>query len=91
MLTGILSGSKSYGDEELIIVRKNDADIGVMSEERKRYVKDTSWQDEVYEFATAIMEDRSIVQGTSNEALKTMELVYRIYRADAHWAERYSL
>ena len=91
VLTGILSGSKSYGDEELIVVRKSDADLGIISEERTRFVDDTSWQEEVYEFATAIKEDRLIVQGASIEALKTMELVYRIYRADAHWAERYSL
>ena len=91
MLTGILSGSKSYGDEELIIVRKSGAELGVMSEERKRFVEDPSWQEEVNEFATAIREDSPIIQGASAEALKTMELVYRIYRADADWAKRYSL
>ena len=89
-LSGILSGSKSYGDEEIIIVKRNEADIGVMPEERKRFLQDTSWEDEVRDFELSIKNGQKITQGSSLDALRTMELVEKIYQSDSKWSQRFS-
>jgi len=91
VLLGILSGSKSYGEEKLIIIEhetggnRND----VMKEVTLRYVEDPSWKEEVDEFAEAISNDMSIIDGCSADALRTIELVYEIYAADNEWVRKY--
>ena len=42
-------------------------------------------------FADAILNDTPVVNGTAEDALKTMELVYRIYCADPEWRDRWNL
>ena len=79
-LAGILSGSKSYGDETLTIARTTGDDRGDPEEETRRYDNDPSWADEVAEFADAVLGDTPIENGSSDDALKTMRLVYRIPR-----------
>jgi hypothetical protein len=91
ILSGILSGSKSYGAETITVAHKSSADAGDPREVTTRYNADNSWRDEIADFAGNILEDRPVVDGSSLEALKTMHLVYRIYRADARWRERYDL
>ncbi len=56
-----------------------------------RYNYDPSWEDEVNEFAKAIVENSPIISGTSEDAYKTMELVFRIYCADSIWKKKYNL
>ena len=60
-------------------------------EETTRYNKDFSWTDEVAEIATAIQEDYPITNGSAEDALKNMELVYRIYCADSDWKAKWGL
>ncbi len=91
ILSGILTGTKSYGQETLTIARSMGDDRGDPDEEVRRYDHDPSWADEIAEFASAIKNDTPIIDGTSNEALKTMQLVYRIYCADADWRDRWGL
>jgi predicted dehydrogenase len=91
ILSGILSGSKSYGAETITIAYAADDDSGDPKEVTIRYNEDHSWRDEIGVFAGAILDDKPIVDGSSTEALKTMHLVYRIYCADPEWRERYSL
>lgn len=91
MLSGILSGSKSYGEERLTVVRRGADDRGVPPEQTMSYIEDNSWRDEIAEFAEAIRADAPIVNGSSADALKTMSLVYRIYCADPEWRERWNL
>ncbi len=91
ILSGILSGSKSYGDETLTIARMRDDDRGDPDEETIHYRNDPSWADEIAEFADAILNGGTIRNGTSKEAFMTMELVYRIYCADKDWRDRWSL
>lgn len=91
ILAGILSGSKSYGAETMTIIHKGAEDGGDPSETRHLYNEDPSWRDEVADFARAIINDRPIVEGSSLEAMKTMELVYRIYCADPEWRKKYKL
>jgi predicted dehydrogenase len=91
MLKGILSSTKSYGAETLTVAYKSDNESGDPKEKTIRYNYDPSWEDEVNEFAKAIVEDSPIISGTSEDAYKTMELVYRIYCADPIWKENYNL
>lgn len=90
-LAGILSGSKSYGDETLTILRTSGDDMGDQKEETRRYENDPSWTDEVAEFVDAILSDAPIANGSSEDALKTMQLVYRIYCADSEWKTKWGL
>lgn len=91
ILAGILSGSKSYGTETLTIAYANEHDAGDPREVTTRYNRDDSWRDEIGEFADAIVRDEPIVDGSSKEALRTMELVYRIYGADPEWKARFKI
>jgi len=90
-LSGILTSTRSYGAETMTIVYAGEDDGGDPREEMTRYNVDPSWRDEIFDFADAILADREIVSGSSLEALRTMELVYRIYCADEEWASRYDL
>ena len=90
-LSGILSGSKSYGAETMTVARAADDDQGDPDEETREYEDDNSWRDEIAEFASAVIDDIPIAEGSSQDALKTMRLVYRIYCADAEWRERWNL
>lgn len=92
ILGGILSGSKSYGAETLKVVYANpDRDNGDPRENLTRYNRDTSWEDEITEFVNCIIQNKHISGGSSNDALETMKLVYRIYWADKEWRERYGI
>lgn len=90
-LSGILSGSKSYGDETLTVTTRSDDDMGNPREETTKYNKDSSWRLEVEEFAQAVLHGKSIENGSAEDALRTMELVYKIYCADRDWAARWNL
>ena len=89
VLGGILSGSKSYGDETMTIIYKCEDEGGSPIEKSMRYSIDHSWKDEIDEFTDAILNNNPIIAGNSSDALKTMELVYRIYWADSNWKEQF--
>ena len=91
ILSGILSGSKSYGAETITVAWAAKDDMGDPKEQTTRYNQDNSWRDEIAEFADAILSGGPIVNGSSDEALKTIELVYRIYCADPEWRARWDL
>ena len=91
ILSGILSGSKSYGAETMTVVWAADDDRGDPKEQTTRYVNDPSWEAEIAEFAEVVLEDKPIVSGSSAEAFESMRLVYRIYCADTTWRDRWSL
>ena len=90
-LQGILSGSKSYGEERLIIGKRDESDIGTTQEEIKTYLEDNSWRDEINEFADVIVNKKAIKYGNSSEALATMKTVYRIYWADKQWRNKFRI
>jgi len=90
-LRGILSGSKSYGEEKLIIGRREESDTGTTREEIVTYLEDNSWRDEINEFTAAILSGRVVQSGNSADALATMKLVYRIYCSDPQWKEAYQI
>lgn len=90
-LRGILSGSKSYGEEKLIIGRRDEADIGTTKQEVITYLEDNSWRDEIFEFADAIISGSQIKSGSSQDAYMTMKLVYRIYFSDFDWRNKFNI
>jgi len=90
-LNGILSGSKSYGEETMTVARTNGVFDGDPEEHITRYKDDKSWALEIAEFADAIQNDLPIANGSSKDALKTMQLVYDIYCADPGWKQKWSL
>ena len=90
-LSGILSGSKSYGAERLTRAYRCEDASGDPNEETVYYENDPSWPDEIAEFTAAILNDEPIKNGSSAEAFKTMQLVYRIYCADDEWRQRWNI
>ena len=90
-LQGILTGTKSYGEEKLLIGRRTESDTGTARKEELTYLEDNSWRDEIYEFADAISNNCAIGSGNSADALTTMKLVYRIYWADSEWRNAYQI
>ncbi len=91
ILAGILSGSKSYGAETLTIVEKGENDLGDPKEITTRYNEDPSWREEIADFVDHIKSGEPVKEGSSYDAWKTMELVYRIYCADPEWQKTYNL
>lgn len=92
ILGGILSGSKSYGAETLTVVTADhDNDNGDPKEQLTRYNRDPSWDEEISYFADYIINDRPIQSGSSDDAFRTMKLVYKIYYADPLWRQTYNI
>jgi predicted dehydrogenase len=92
ILGGLLTGTKSYGSETLIIVKADpDLDLGDPKEHTIRYNKDSSWDKEMELFAKYILQDEKVDSGSSHDALETMKLVYRIYYNDTKWRNSYNI
>jgi predicted dehydrogenase len=92
ILGGILSGSKSYGAETLTVVRADpDNDQGDPREQMTTYNRDPSWDDEIAAFADCVLRGAEMRHGTVDDALCTMQLVFRIYHADAVWRRTYDI
>lgn len=91
-LSGILSGSKSYGEERIVYGKRDEeSDNGQMENITIKFLNDNSWRDEIYEFAEAVLHDKKIRSGTSHDALETMKLVYSIYYNDVDWRDKYQI
>lgn len=92
ILGGILTGSKSYGAETLAVIHADpDNDCGDPKEQLTRYNHDPSWDEEIRLFAHYIEADLPVSSGSSDDALQTMKLVYRIYYADPEWRNTYDI
>ena len=92
ILSGILSGSKSYGAETLTIIYADpDNDGGDPKEQTTRYNTDPSWEEEVKEFFNSVKDDNEILNGSSQDALMTMKLVYQIYYEDQKWRKKFNI
>jgi predicted dehydrogenase len=92
ILGGILSGTKSYGAETLTVVHADpDNDFGDPREQVTHYNRDPSWDEEISEFAQCILNDRPVQDGTSHDALRSMQVVFKIYYADRKWRTAYDI
>ena len=90
ILGGLLTGSKSYGDETLTIITSDPAkDNGMPKESTSKYNKDVSWDNEIKYFANSLASNTSIERGSIKDALETMKLIEVIYKADPIWKEKY--
>ena len=87
-LSGILSGSQSYGEETLKITPGNSNAASTASESITQFTEDNSWRDEISDFADDILLDRSVSTGSSHDAQETMNLIEQIYAADRNWKSR---
>src|SRR6202140_5517868 len=73
ILGGILSGTKSYGDETLTVVWADpDNDQGDPREQVTRYNRARSWDGEIAAFVDYILNDQRVDRGNSDDALRTM-------------------
>ncbi len=91
-LRGILSGSKSYGNETMTLVTADpDRDNGDPQEELFEYQDDPSWDREIAAFTQSILNNEPVQSGTSHDAYQTMKLVYKIYYADPLWRKQFKI
>lgn len=82
ILNGLKTSSGAYGDEQLTIKRNksHSASASYESEVQEIYDRDTSWNSEVLHFLNAVEVGKPIELGNSNDALKVMRIIDKIYR-----------
>jgi predicted dehydrogenase len=85
VLSGLLSRSGSYGRETLLIGRQpvggEVTAVGNPREEMVYYDSDPSWDVQVREFVDRIVDGRPVGDSTSEDALRVMRIIERVYRA----------
>jgi predicted dehydrogenase len=89
-VNGILSSTRSYGDETITVARKQFDEgfaDGKPREEIIYFDTDPSWELELAEFLSCIRKNKPIISGNSDDALKAMQLVYSIYQSDSNGKE----
>lgn len=80
---GILSSSRMYGDETLTVARRPPDGAGMPLEETTYFDEDPSWSAELDAFLGCLRGGGPVLHGSSEQALKAMELVHAIYRDDS--------
>lgn len=85
-IDGILSSTRTYGRETLKIARcifdENGYPLPNPQETITYYDNDNSWIDEINDFVDCITGDKPVSNGNVEDAVKTMDLVQRIYADD---------
>lgn len=90
VLGGILTGSKSYGEETLTMITADpENDRGAPRESTSKFNKDVSWDNEIKYFADSLLNNIAIKRGSIDDAIETMKLIEAIYKADPLWKEKY--
>jgi len=85
ILSGILSGSKSYGREKLILLNKKNEKY---FKKTFRFYKDDSWKQEIAEFTDIIINNKKVLNGNSLQALEVMKMIHYIYNNDKEWKKK---
>ena len=85
-LSGILSGSKTYGNEKIeiqpkFLKKKNNKII--------KFKNDLSWEREVKEYINSIKNNRRISNGNIYDAIEVMRMIDTIYRSDNTWRKKF--
>ena len=92
ILGGLLTSTKSYGAETLTVAKvDHENDNGDPREKIKHYNRDHSWELEIENFASSIINNIPPENGTSLDAFKTMQLISQIYYADPVWRSKYNI
>ncbi|PCJ63219.1 MAG: hypothetical protein COA73_05580 [Candidatus Hydrogenedentota bacterium] len=90
-VNGILSSTRSYGDETITVARRkfdDGFDTGSPREETIYFDTDPSWELEIADFVDNIANNTPVHPGSSQDALKAMEAVFAIYKNDdTFWQE----
>ena len=74
-VNGILSQSRGYGRETLIVARReSDTAVPNPREEITYFDQDHSWRREMDDFVGAVLENRSVTVGNSNDAFQMTSL-----------------
>ena len=90
VLGGLRTSSKSYGEETLTIISSDPEKLNTESQvEERSYDEDISWDEEIKCFANVLLNSDKIENGSIDEALKIMELIEKIYKADPEWRAKY--
>jgi len=90
ILGGLLTSSKSYGEETLkIIYADPDNDKGNPKEELINFDEDISWDEEIDTFTSAVRNSDKIENGSIDQAIEIMKLIEQIYKADPIWKNKY--
>jgi predicted dehydrogenase len=84
ILSGILSGTKSYGKEKIIVIPKPINNKNVKKKIYQFY-KDFSWKLEIDEFAKIIINNSKVKTGSYQDALNVMKMIDKIYTSDTKW------
>lgn len=81
VLNGLLTSSKTYGDEILTISKNRSIAPAAIweDEENISYFVDESWNSEAEEFFSSIKSKRKVRIGNSSDALKLMQIIDKIY------------
>lgn len=81
VINGLLTNSGTYGEEEMTIAKNRTMAPAATwrDEEHIRFHVDNSWRYEVERFFEAIEQDSPIQIGNSQDALKVMRVIDRIY------------
>ena len=85
-LSGILSGSKTYGQEKIEIqpkVFKKGKNIKI------KFFKDLSWEREIREYIACIKKNKKIKSGNIYDAMEVMKLIENIYQSDNKWKKKF--
>lgn len=86
VLNGLKTQSGSYGDEMLTVAKNRSTAPAATweDEERTTFHVDHSWNDETNYFLDAVLMDRRIESGNSDDALKVMRIIDTVYKSERH-------
>jgi predicted dehydrogenase len=85
ILSGLMTSSRSYGRETLIIARRQFEDAGNPGEEEIFYDNDRSFEIEMADFRNCVVNDVQVTNGSIEDAVRVMDLIDRMYHADDQW------
>ncbi len=88
VLSGILSGTKSYGKEKITIISKPSINRNYKKKIYQFY-KDYSWKQEIDEFAKVINNNMKVKTGSYQDALNVMRMIDKIYISDVEWYKKF--
>lgn len=90
-LNGILTSTRSYGEESITFAKRQFEDearaFGRPREETIFFDTDDSWKLEIADFHACLSGEKGSPQGSTDDALKVMQLIETIYAA-ALWEPR---
>ncbi len=88
VLSGILSGTKSYGKEKITIITKPLLKKKI-KKKTYQYYSDLSWKLEIDEFAKIIKDNLKVETGSYQDSLNVMRMIDKIYLSDVEWYKKF--